>query len=283
MPRRAGHSKGARTGGRWTIRRPPTPAFLFCDLKTNDDVTEPLTIGVDGCKSGWIAGIATREQDVTLKLFSNLEILWEQYGQRCALLLIDMPIGMIDGGAEGRVCDRLARRMLSPRRHSSIFTPPCRPALYAAEGQASAVNFHHTGKKLSRQTINIMPKMREVDQWIRQLPLPHRQNIRESHPEVIFTALNGGAPAMHNKKNAEGQAERLAILERYQPGCHKVFREARAGILRKNALTDDLIDALALVITAQLAGRYPEKQHRLPATPERDGADLPMEIFYVAP
>lgn len=240
-----------------------------------------ITIGVDGCKSGWVAAVNDASRDLQIEVFSELKELWEKYQSSCSLLLIDMPIGLVETGPEGRACDRLARRMLSPRRHSSIFTPPCRAALYVPEEQASEINYEHTRKKLSRQTINIMPKMREVDRWMRRLSVPVRQKIRESHPEVIFTAMNGGSPLIHNKKQPEGQEERLAILERYHPAIRPVLQKAQADILRKVALTDDLIDALVLGIAAKVAREQPQKSSSLPEIPPLDGEGLPMEIFYV--
>lgn len=242
-----------------------------------------MIIGVDGCRRGWVAAIGTGRQEIHLELFPDLQALWGKYGPGCALLLIDMPIGLTDDGPEGRSCDRLARRMLSPRRHSSVFTPPCRPALYATEEEASETNFRYTGKKLSRQTINILPKMREVDQWLRHLPERARKKVRESHPEVVFTALDGGIPLWHNKKSRAGREERTRILKRFLPDAESLLATGRTGIARQAALEDDLIDALALGVAAKLAVAHPSTVQSLPVSPPRDSAGLPMEIFYSSP
>ncbi len=239
-----------------------------------------MVIGVDGCKSGWIAAVL-HNSHIALEVFPDMETLWHRYAAHCALLLIDMPIGFSDSGPEGRICDHLARRVLSPSRHSSIFTPPCRKALYVPEDQTSTVNFKYTGKKLSRQTINIMPKMREVDTWMRQLPKRDQQRIRESHPEVIFTAMNEGVPLFHNKKSKAGQVERIQLLEKFYPGVYEICNKSLSEIPRKVALADDLIDALVLGITAKMAVTHPEKQRSLPDLPIQDSEGLMMEIFYV--
>lgn len=239
-----------------------------------------MVIGVDGCKSGWIAAVL-HNSSIKLELFPNIEALWQRYASSCAQLLIDMPIGLSENGPEGRTCDRLARRMLSPRRHSSIFTPPCRNALYVPADQASAVNFKHTGKKLSRQTINIMPKMREVDTWMRQLPEKEQRRIRESHPEVIFTAMNNGVPLFHNKKTKAGQLERISLLEKFYPKISEVLKQNLIEIPRKTALPDDRIDALVLSIAAAIAFNTPEKCRTLPNPSPKDSEGLAMEIFYV--
>lgn len=238
-----------------------------------------MTIGVDGCKSGWVAAIFQQDR-IDLEVFSALDALWLQYRSVCSLLLIDMPIGFSPGGPDGRECDRLARRMLSPRRHSSIFTPPCRNALYTPKEEASDINFRYTGKKLSRQTINIMPKMQEVDRWMQHLSAEDQRRIRESHPEVAFTAMNAGIPLFHNKKKKEGRSERLGILKKYEPKINSVLKKAQSYIPRKVALTDDLIDALVLGLTAKIVVEDSAKALSLPESPPLDERGLSMEIFY---
>jgi predicted RNase H-like nuclease len=240
-------------------------------------------LGIDGCRAGWVAAsIHLPSGKVEITLFFTMEQVWNTFGPSCALALIDMPIGLIDHGPEGRSCDRLARRLLSPYRHSSIFTPPCRAALYAPTDQASEVNFERTGKRLSRQTINIMPKMREVDQWLRSLPASDRDRIRESHPEILFTALNEGRPLMSNKKQASGKAERLALLPPHLADVNTILSSARQNIPSKDAAWDDLIDALVLSLAARIALQTPEKGRSLPEIPVFDGEGLPMAIFYIS-
>ena len=86
--------------------------------------------GVDGCRSGWFYvhlkhgeldfGIASR--------FADLAVLLPEESR----VFVDIPIGLIDEGEEGRSCDSQARKLLGPRR-SSIFSPPCRAVLKSAD------------------------------------------------------------------------------------------------------------------------------------------------------
>ena len=63
-------------------------------------------------------------------------------------------------------------------------------------------------KGLSKQTFNILPKIKEMD----GLVTPERQRIIvETHPEVSFTVLAGRPMAFHKSK-PDGRAERLASL-----------------------------------------------------------------------
>lgn len=241
-----------------------------------------VVIGVDGCKSGWIAAVMDRRRAVKLEHFDQVDTLWEQYRTSCALLLIDMPIGLVDQGPDGRECDQQARKLLSPYRHSSIFTPPCRAAVYASQAEASSLNYSYTGKKLSLQTLNILPKIQETDRWQRRLRQEDRCKIKESHPEVVFAALHGGHALQYHKKRAAGKAERISLIKEYLPQLDQVLITARQKINSKMAEADDLLDAIVLALAGDLALRRPEIARSMPAFPPEDGEGLPMQIFYVA-
>lgn len=78
-----------------------------------------------------------------------------------ALLAIDIPIGLLDGT---RACDTAARKLLGQPRGSSVFPSPCRAAIQVASyGDACDANELRTGRKLSRQTWGIAPKIKQVD------------------------------------------------------------------------------------------------------------------------
>lgn len=244
---------------------------------------ENTVLGIDGCRSGWIvAAINLTTGKVQLNLFPSIADLWSTYHTSCQLALIDIPIGLVDAGANGRSCDQLARRMLSPHRHSSIFTPPCRAALYTSPEQASAVNFQYTGKRLSMQTINIMPKMREVDECLLQLPATDRARIKESHPEVVFCALNHDRPMVHNKKKATGRLERINHLKEIRTDIDEILKNSRSNIPAKDAAMDDLIDALALAFVAEIVETQPGRMRQLPEQPQHDSEQLPIHILYAA-
>jgi predicted RNase H-like nuclease len=102
------------------------------------------------------------------------------------------------------------------------------------------------GQRLSRQLWNILPKIREVDAAI----TPARQRwVREAHPEVCFATLAGtGRGLVHQKKTAEGEAERLALLARYLPPFNPGM--VRLALGRAQVSRDDIVDAAVCLVTA---------------------------------
>ncbi|HKK93253.1 MAG TPA: DUF429 domain-containing protein [Longimicrobiales bacterium] len=223
--------------------------------------------GVDGARAGWVvASGGGRHPELTL--VSDLAILADEIAHHGAL--VDIPVGLPGGDHPTRTCDREARRLLGPRR-SSVFPAPSRAAL-AASGWAEAnrVNRDATGRGLPRQSWGLVPKIREVDRVLvdgERL----RGRLRESHPELAFTWLNGGTPMPAPKKDAEGLAERWMSLEAVWAGVesHATRWAARhAGIA-----PDDVADALALLALGG-AGALP-----LPSRPQLDEEGLPMEIL----
>lgn len=236
--------------------------------------------GVDGCKSGWIA-IVYQYGRWDYSLHPNIAAFHLLY-HKADSILIDMPIGLIESGTEGRSCDRLARKCLSPYRHASIFTPPCRPALYTDLIDASAINYQHTGKKLSRQTINIIPKIKELDQFLLQLSSTQQRCYEEAHPELIFYGFNQKKALPSSKKTKEGIQDRMEILYQHFPAFEKLYSKIINQTKRKNLLPDDILDAMSLAAAALLKQRFPENWTQFPTPIVYDGKNLPMQLGYYA-
>ncbi len=97
-------------------------------------------------------------------------------------------------------------------RRSRVFNVPCRESLAVADyAEASAINDKILGRKLSKQSWAIAPKIREVDDLLHLRP-ELCERIREAHPEVCFAAANG-APMSHDKAKRPGFEERRALLK----------------------------------------------------------------------
>lgn len=237
-------------------------------------------VGIDGCRGGWVwcehrAGLWHGG------LCETLEALTARLAA-AELALIDMPIGLPDGGAGERACDREARALLGRPRASSVFRAPCRQALAAApSGYACAcdINRQRTGVALSLQTFNLLPKVDELDRLLQRWP-PLRGRLRESHPELCLYGLNGRRPMRHNKRTAPGRRERLALLQRHDPGLEPAMHTLLARQPRRHLAADDVIDAAALALTARrlCAG---EPLQRLPAQAPTDVQGLAMEMLFV--
>ena len=237
-----------------------------------------MIVGIDGCKAGWIA-VDVIDNQWNFGLFPDVESLFATY-READVFLIDMPIGLIDHGSVGRACDTLARRLLSPYRHASIFTPPCRAALYAAPSEASAINFQYTGKKLSRQSINIIPKIRELDTFLLQQPPSIQTRFVEAHPELIFCGLNNAQALQESKKTKAGITKRLELAAQHFPIVHKIYATILQDTLRKTVLADDIVDAIGLAVAGVLALQFPANWHQIPFPIVYDSKGLPMRLAY---
>jgi predicted RNase H-like nuclease len=189
--------------------------------------------------------------------------------ERASLALIDMPIGLLDGGTEERACDRQARALLGRPRASSVFRPPCRAALMAlAQGytQACAVNRRETGVGLSKQTFNIMPKVEALDRFLRQHPWLH-ERLRESHPELCLWWLNAQQAMHFNKRTLAGRRERQALLSTRASELEPIISGLMHRTLRRDLALDDVVDACVLAVAArqilcdQRAEWLPDSRH----------------------
>ncbi len=185
------------------------------------------TLGVDGCRGGW--AVASAAGVIAVPTFADVLDLADG-----GVVGVDMPIGLPDAGP--RACDVAARRELGRPRGSSVFPAPPRAALgWRSWADAAGV---------SRQAYLLLAKIREVD----ELMSPALQSrVVEVHPELSFAAMAGG-PMRHNKKTAEGRAERLAALALAAPPK------------APGAAADDVLDALAVLWTAQRVERADERR-----------------------
>ena len=76
-------------------------------------------------------------------------------------IFVDIPIGLHDSSEEGRKCDVEGRRLLRPYRTSSVFNAPIRAILDEPRYEAAnALSKRLSGKGLTKQTFNIIPKIR---------------------------------------------------------------------------------------------------------------------------
>lgn len=238
----------------------------------NDGTGATAGIGVDGCRGGWLA-IRIGDGGWEARVFPAVADLHAAWCGPGSLTLVDIPIGLPDD-TSCRPCDAAARRYLGSRA-SSVFNPPTRAALAATSyTEAADLNEQACGKRISRQTWFIMPKIAEVDRLLRRDPTLQAR-MREAHPETLFQALNGDEPLRHRKKVAGGRRERLAVLARHLPEAEAVFEAIWTGTGRDAVAPDDILDAL---VVATVAYRFSGALHTLPDRPERDAAGLVCEM-----
>ena len=233
-------------------------------------------VGIDGCKAGWVCIAIDDTGAWEAQVLPDISSVWGMFSDR-PLLLIDVPIGLVEKGEDGRPCDGAARKVLGSRA-SSVFSPPARSSLTAPSREvASENNYRLTGKHITVQTWGIVPKIREVDDFLRANPQALAK-IREVHPEVLFWGLNGGLAMRNSKKKKAGSKERLEVLESFFPQTRKVCEHCTTTYLRTELALDDAIDALVAALAGAIGG---ETLRTLPATPTRDPKGIPMEMAYL--
>ena len=157
--------------------------------------------GVDGCRAGWLVvvwPVAGRARPHARIVPTFAEVLALPEAPR--LIAVDMPIGLPErSGIGGRLPDIEVRARLGARQ-SSVFAVPARAAVMETDyRRACAVAMRHSEppRKVSKQTYNLFPKIREVDAHM----TPELQaRVVECHPEAAFWAMNGKVPLDLAKK-----------------------------------------------------------------------------------
>ncbi len=224
-----------------------------------------IVAGIDGCPTGWVCvSLDTETRAVTVQILSHIEAILPTF----AIAMIDIPIGLPNAGA--RECDTQVRRMLKSRG-SSVFPAPIRPMLGAGTYvEACEMGTKVDGRKISKQTWFLLPKIREVDAFLHQNP-ERMSQFHEVHPELSFSAWNDFRPMSHSKKTAAGRVEREdLVLSRYGEAY-------RAVSLPKAAYrNDDLLDAFAALWSAER--QFAGTARTFPESSPRDETGLPMAI-----
>lgn len=235
--------------------------------------------GADGCRAGWIVAFASRTGgDIRVRVLRTFAEIFAAPEQP-RVVAVDIPIGLpAHIGPEGRGPERAVRPLLGERQ-SSVFAVPSRRTVYAPDYGAAcrlALETSDPPKKVSKQLFMIAPKIREVDEMLRNAPALIGR-VFEVHPEVAFWRLNGDR-ALHEPKKikgspfAPGLALRRALLAKHGISGAVTEQPTPAG-----AAADDLIDALACAAIARriLAGAATP----FPDPPLHDEFGLPVAIW----
>jgi predicted RNase H-like nuclease len=247
--------------------------------------------GVDGCRGGWIAAFVRPDgEEVRLRVVRRFAEVVEA-PERPAVIAVDIPIGLPERGSRGGRAAETAVRPLLGDRQSSVFSIPSRAAVYAGLGAPATAEAlgaaHRRACEVARatsdpprgvaiQTFNLFPKIGELDGLLRAEPALAAR-VFETHPEVAFWRMNGGAALpepkkVRNQPYGPGLALRRTLLE-----AAGVPRSALDGPPPAGAGEDDRLDALACAVTARrlkagLARPYPDP-------PELDAFGLTMAIW----
>ncbi|MEX0845029.1 MAG: DUF429 domain-containing protein [Balneolaceae bacterium] len=233
------------------------------------------TAGIDGCKAGWIL-ISFVEGEEKYEILRNREALKDAF-EKYDRVFIDMPIGLEDENYT-RECDELLRKKLGKEYAPSVFSPPIRPALTAPSYvEANMISHEYTEKKLTVQAWNITPKIQMVDELLRA-DESLKDNVLESHPELLFQNLNGGM--IYQKKNLKkGIKHRLELIKAKEPVADDFFRDIKEEFRRNEVEEDDIVDAMVLAYYAKISEERGVKT--LPEQVEYDSEGLPKAVHFV--
>ncbi len=235
---------------------------------------EPNCVELDGAKSGWIA-VWWTGTGLAHCVYTSARLLVDAH-RHARVIAVDIPIGLPECGR--RSADDEARRFVGGRRACSVFSSPVRGILEAvSQPEASRRHRAIDGRGFGSQSFAILPKIREWDELL-QIDHGARVIVWEIHPEVSFSALNGGhgRGLAFKKKSQEGAAVRTELLSSVF-GFDQVSRLVQS-VARREAATDDVLDALVALwsaerIAAGEAGSLPER-------PVTDATGLATAIWY---
>lgn len=199
--------------------------------------------GVDSGPGGWVVCLLSgtgRAREVTWTVAPDAEaVLAATAG--CDAVGVDIPLALPPDGLR-RPAEVLAAARLGPARSSLFPTPPAQVLAAGTYAEACAAAAAVTGRKISVQAWNIVPKIREFQ----RVALPG--SVVEAHPELTFRTM---APdvAFASKKTARGAGQRIAALTGWADPA------ALLADLPSGGRLDDVLDALACAWTAERVAR----------------------------
>lgn len=263
-----------------TLSKTSFKRFYMCKLRT-PLMDKKVFVGVDGCRAGWFAVALTENDSFSTFQSPKISDLWSHFydGNTYVCMFVDIPIGLIDSksNCKSRYCDLEARRILGPIRQSSVFPVPCREAVYAGSYESACdINEKITGKRLTKQTWGIVPKIKEMNDFL-TTTASAKENVKEIHPEICFWAL-AVKPMEYSKKRNEGFIERRKLLQEICTSTDEIVENTLSNYRRKDVARDDILDALVSSLTVKLSSERGLKS--IPKNPEKDSQGLPMQMVY---
>ena len=244
-------------------------------IPSRDMMSDGRYIGIDGCSKGWIA-VSLDYGHLHIKRYDTLSDIIDS-NPLPATFLIDMPIGLPEKLEDYRP-ETEARKELGDRR-STIFSVPCRQAVQitgksreATEKLQKIINEEVLDKSLSKQSIAIIPKIKEVDDFFKA-HYEYKEILCESHPEICFARMKGYA-LRTKKSSVVGATERAGILSKYikDERLESVYIQAK----ELGCKPDDILDAACLAVTAALKAH--DLTETIPEKPKTDARGLPMQM-----
>ena len=168
--------------------------------------------GADGCPGGWMVTFIRPGGDgLRVRVVSRFADIFTA-AEAPAIIAIDIPIGLPERvGHGGRAAENAVRPLLGARQ-SSVFSMSSRASIYATDYQAAcrvALATSDPPRKVSKQLFMIAPKIRQVDEALRDAPTVVTR-VFEVHPEVAFGGSTAGAHSPNQRKSKVVLTSRVA-------------------------------------------------------------------------
>ena len=200
-------------------------------------------IGIDGCKAGWIIAKTLENESISFQIIKNLNDLKRI---NVSHIGIDIPLQLSHTGK--RYAEIEARSLLK-NRACTIFTPPTLNALRAKNYMdACEVNFKECGKRISKQSWNLFPKIKEAQEFLENKSI-NKLRVFEVHPELSFMAMNDMSLVQASKKTDIGREIRIKLIQKFFPKFS--FESVRNEYKKNQALDDDILDSVSVLWSTQ--------------------------------
>ena len=202
-------------------------------------------IGIDGCRAGWIITKILNNQLISFQIIENLN---DDYLKQSNLshIGIDIPLQLSHSGK--RLAEIEARGLLK-KRACTIFSPPTLNALRAKNYiDACEVNFKDCGKRISKQSWNLFPKIKEAQKFLEK-NLISKSEVFEVHPELSFMAMNDMNLIEVSKKTDIGKEIRIKLIQKFFPSFS--FESVRKKYKKNQVLDDDILDSISVLWSTQ--------------------------------
>ena len=202
-------------------------------------------IGIDGCRAGWITA---KVGDKNSLIFHIVENLNDDYLKQSNLsyIGIDIPLHLSHTGK--RLAEIEARGLLK-KRACTIFSPPTLNALMAKNYiDACDVNFKECGKRISKQSWNLFPKIIEAHTFLENNSIS-KLGVFEVHPELSFMAMNDMNLIEVSKKTDIGKEIRIKLIQKFFPNFS--FESVRNKYKKNQVLDDDILDSISVLWSTQ--------------------------------
>ena len=202
-------------------------------------------IGIDGCRAGWITTQILDNQLISFQIIENLN---DDYLKQSNLshIGIDIPLQLSHTGK--RLAEVEARALLK-KRACTIFSPPTLNALRAKNYiDACEVNFKECGKRISKQSWNLFPKIIEAHKFLENNSIS-KLGVFEVHPELSFMAMNDMNLVEASKKTDIGKEIRIKLIKKFFPTFS--FELVRNKYKKNQVLDDDILDSISVLWSTQ--------------------------------